>query len=89
MLWDDCLQRLLLRSPKRIGSVENSVNEIQDFILGQNVFVMQIFDDDAEFIMDVIIVAIISETICGHKRFNGLYVGDRICRNVVLLDCAV
>ena len=80
---------MFLDAPKFIGRVENGVNEIQDFILGQYVFIMQIFDDDAELIMDVIIIAIISEAICGHKRFNGLNVGDRICGNVVLLDCAV
>ena len=70
MLWDDCFQHSLLRAPKFIGGVEYGVNEIQDFILGQYIFIMQILDDEAQFIMDVIIIAIIFKTVHRQKCFN-------------------
>jgi hypothetical protein len=55
LFYDPCFQRSLLDAPKFIGRVENGVNEIQDFILGQYIFIMQIFDDEAQFIMSMVL----------------------------------
>jgi hypothetical protein len=67
LLRDDNDHGLFRDTPKSIGGIKNRINEIKDLILGQYVFIVQIFNDNSKVIMDVIVVAIVSETIRRHE----------------------
>ena len=86
LLRDDNDHGLFRDTPKSIGGIKNRINEIKDLILGQYIFIVQIFNDDSEVIMDVIVVAIVSETIRRHEWFYMTYIGDFSGWNEILLD---
>ncbi len=72
--------------PKSFGQIKDRIDEIKDTISGQHIFIMQIFQNDSQIRIEIIVITGTDKTIGLQKNFYFFQICIFSDRNICLPD---